>query len=581
MNKKFMNNNRGAALVSVMIAIAFIAILASSLLYMTYSNYKMKVVNYESKSNFYGTEHDMVVVSTSIRNGIANATSDPEKDLRELVGVPEKTPSEDPSTLRYNPTALAKLVYTDITVPATETDATLNILEYDETTGKRRVRKDTAADADITVKFSTATAASSPNYIVGVAPEDSTVTMVTLKDVVIEQYDKEGNYVNKIQTDLVYRFKDQPLPTTGGVGEFSVIMDTPMDATTNMPSRVTMYGNVFLGSGSYVYGSDYMDATPDGNNDVIPSSGGTTPALHLSGDTVFTLVGDNMIVYGDIVLEGNSVLNIVSGSLTVLGNIYIKGNGALLTNGTLYFPPGDDPNTTSVPTEAAPNEYGIKLDATASSANLIPSDLISKYVSYLTMENYIGILGALGLRDGNADSSATSNDGVLAQILNKDTTTGTTFYDYAPTQGQKTGNVQSVYGMGYQVTADFQGQTINAGTYGNRLIFLGNYMNDTDTSYGFNDGANLHSTFICQASIKYTNHKPFSFTQLGSEVFNKMIDPAYGFTIAGPDGSQMPVSNLFVADPNTAINNIVNYGTNNAAGTEIFVAVGYDNWVKE
>lgn len=170
----------------------------------------------------------------------------------------------------------------------------------------------------------------------------------------------------------------------------------------------------------------------------------------------------------------------------------------------------------------------------------------------------------------------------MAQILNKDTSTGTTFYDYAPAQGQKSGNEKSLYGMGYSAKADFQGEAINAHTYDNNLIFLGNYMTATDTTYGFNDGANIHSTFICQASIAYTNHKAFSFTQLGSEVFDKMIDPAEGFTITGPDGSAMPVSNLFVADPNTAMNNIINFGTNGADGDiEVEVAVGYDNWVKE
>ena len=122
MNKKYLKNNRGAALVSVMIAVAFIAILASSLLYMAYSNYKMKIVNYESKANFYGTEHDMVVLSTAIRNSIANASSDPEGTLKTLVGV-------DATTGRYNPTALAKLVYDDITVPATETNAELHVSE--------------------------------------------------------------------------------------------------------------------------------------------------------------------------------------------------------------------------------------------------------------------------------------------------------------------------------------------------------------------------------------------------------------------------------------------------------------------
>ncbi len=569
MNKKFMKNNRGAALVSVMIAIAFIAILASSLLYMTYSNYKMKVVNYESKSNFYGTEHDMVVLSTSIRNGIANASSDPEGTLKTLVGVPDGA-----TVTRYNPTALAKLVYTDIAaVPATETNATLHVLEYDESTGGRRVRKDNASDADMTVKFSTAIIDTSiSNYVKTTAPEDASVTMVTLSGVVIEQYDKDGNYVNKITTDLVYRFKESNVPSDpGGVGQFSIISDTPMDVSASLPPRVTMYGNVFLSSGDYAYGPD-IDG--DGYKDPYPSSGGTKPALHIAGDTVFTLIGDNMIIYGDIIIEGNAIMNIVSGSLTVLGNIYINGNGSLLCNGDIYFPPGDNPKTTATDT------YGIVFGTGVSTDNLIPSDLTTSHVKNITASNYKSLLGALGLNDRlPSNEPDTSNDGVIAQIIRK---TGTnTLFDYN-SNDQITGNSKSLYGMGYSSRIYCKGGVINANDFKNELIFLAYTNKNTSTEYNFNDGSNVHSTFICQAEVTYTNAKPFAYTQLGSEVFNKMIDSTTGFTISAPDGTTVAVSSLFVDDPNMAINNIINYGTNGSDGDiEVEVAVGYDHWIKE
>ena len=46
-------NNKGAALISVLIATAFLAITATALLMISYSNYKMKVVNLNSKNNLY------------------------------------------------------------------------------------------------------------------------------------------------------------------------------------------------------------------------------------------------------------------------------------------------------------------------------------------------------------------------------------------------------------------------------------------------------------------------------------------------------------------------------------------------
>jgi len=489
--------------------------------------------------------------------------------LRTLVGVPEGA-----TVTRYNPTALAKLVYTDISaVPAVETNATLNVLEYDASTGKRRVRKDSATDADMTVKFSTAiTDDSISNYVKTTAPEDPSVTMVTLSGVVIEQYDKEGKYVNKITTDLVYRFKESNIPgDPGGVGQFSIISDTPMDVSASLPPRVTMYGNVFLSSGNYTYGADING---DGFKDPYPSSGGVNPALHIAGDTVYTLVGDNMIVYGDVVIEGNAIMNIISGSLTVLGNIYIKGNGSLLCNGDIYFPPGDYPNT------ALTDTYGIVLGTGVSDDNLIPSDLLTNHVKYITASNYTSLLGALGLNDRlPTNEPDTSNDGVLAQIIRK---TGTnTLFDYN-SNDQLTGNTQSLYGMGYSTRVYCKGGVINANDFKNELIFLAYSNKNTATTYNFNDGSNVHSTFICQAEVTYTNAKPFSYTQLGSEVFNKMIDSTSGFTVKAPDGTTVSVSSLFVDDPNMAINNIINYGTNGSDGdVEVEVAVGYDNWIKE
>ena len=53
---KKMNNNKGAAMVTVLIAVSFIIILATSLLYMTYMNYITKGLKYGSTGNFYVDE---------------------------------------------------------------------------------------------------------------------------------------------------------------------------------------------------------------------------------------------------------------------------------------------------------------------------------------------------------------------------------------------------------------------------------------------------------------------------------------------------------------------------------------------
>ena len=67
-------NNKGAALVSVMIAITFISIVATTLLVISLNNYQMKVVNSQSKSNFYETEQRINVVTAQVRDVIPGST---------------------------------------------------------------------------------------------------------------------------------------------------------------------------------------------------------------------------------------------------------------------------------------------------------------------------------------------------------------------------------------------------------------------------------------------------------------------------------------------------------------------------
>ena len=64
---KKMKENRGAALVAVLIGILFIAILASSLLYMSTLNYKMKGMRSRANDNFYTAEYAMADMLAQIK----------------------------------------------------------------------------------------------------------------------------------------------------------------------------------------------------------------------------------------------------------------------------------------------------------------------------------------------------------------------------------------------------------------------------------------------------------------------------------------------------------------------------------
>ena len=65
---KLNGNNKGIALISILIAVAFISIIGSTLLYITYTNFQMKVLNNRSKQNFYETDGELVRITSTLRD---------------------------------------------------------------------------------------------------------------------------------------------------------------------------------------------------------------------------------------------------------------------------------------------------------------------------------------------------------------------------------------------------------------------------------------------------------------------------------------------------------------------------------
>ncbi len=73
-NKK--KDNRGAALVMVIIAIAFIGMLVGMILYMAYCNYLMKANDTQAKDNFYSAEYALDVIHAGLQMDISEAMSE-------------------------------------------------------------------------------------------------------------------------------------------------------------------------------------------------------------------------------------------------------------------------------------------------------------------------------------------------------------------------------------------------------------------------------------------------------------------------------------------------------------------------
>ena len=555
MKKKnnWLNDNRGAALVSIMIAVAFISILASSILYMSYSNFQMKVVNYQSKVNFYGTEKDMTEMSTAILNKITTA-SVPIDGLNSAVGFT----GDISSTLahRYNPSYLAALVYPSVT----KDDENPNSVTF--------------TDGDIQITFrTTITDANTSNYFITGSENDKTIT---LKGFEITHVNIKDGTRHKITTDLVYRVKVSSVTEDpGGIGEFSVLMDSSIagNPSSGDATRATMYGNVFVGPGTYEYTAGVVD----------PSK---STALSLSGEAYYTQKGDYMVVFGDIVLDGNSVFNVASGRLTVFGNIIMKGNAAFLCSGELYMPEGygfyktDDSTADNILLRADAANYNV-IPSTLLPVSTAPTDNTST-IKRLTEEKYNQTIELLGLDDSTVD------DGILPQIMVSDMLEKLgSLGDTKDTLGT---NPIEYYGVQYGGRLHTADQLNNTDAI-NRLVFA-----SRDGSITMQDGANLNSTIISLSDINIMNGKNMLLSQLGSDVFNmitatstsendKYSDATHKIQFRAPDigyDQQIKFGDMFLDTANTTVNTLLNYAVNGENGDPIVeTVVGYDNWVKE
>ncbi len=271
--KKGRLGDRGAALVSVLIAITFIAIIATSLLYMVYMNYLAKVMRYGSTDNFYTAEFALDDLSSEIQQvavdrGLAGGSiSTAIGDIRGKVGA-----SSGSST--YDNDKVAALI------------------------------KAASQEADIKVS----TAVTGNNY------EDNSKSYVKLKGVVITATDEKG-YVSTITSDIIIKFS-----ADGGgeldICDFSVLTDDP----------------VYIGGGDFIMtGCGYMQRH-DGSGEVngVPSG----YCLYINGGACAQILSERAILNGKVKMAGNSVMSI-SGKVYVFGDIELDADSTLIVTGDL------------------------------------------------------------------------------------------------------------------------------------------------------------------------------------------------------------------------------------------------------
>ncbi len=299
-NSFFKKNNKGIAMVTIMITIMFLSVIATALLYMSASNYSMKVANVYGKSNYYETDGILVKTSSAIRNQAALSANP-----NDLAGVIITAPT-DSANGTYDISKIATLSGIGSVGSATATYAKIPIVSHDFTTS--------TGDVDY-IEFTTHN-----NAIVKTThPSVPGVTRYILKDIEITETSANG-YKNSVKTDLIFDVHEASASggSAGGVGNMSMLLDSPLSSTISNFKNLTMTGNSFVAN----YGTS---ESWEGTDYISPGTNG----LYMTNESRLNLVGSNNVVYGDVNLSGNSTL-CVYGNLTVYGDISIQGNASLI-----------------------------------------------------------------------------------------------------------------------------------------------------------------------------------------------------------------------------------------------------------
>ena len=638
---KKINNNRGIALISILIAVAFISIIGSALLYITYTNFQMKVMNNRSKANFYETDGELVNVVTLLRNSAA----DPESTVQTQKNW-DNNPA--PTDTAYSSAFII-------------TDDLGNVTGYDisrvlSAAGVSSSYTDAKGDKFVIKTKGNAVRLAENQYVL----QDF--------EVVQKANDKDGSY-NKVKTDVVLKLKEVSSAPGGktGVGECSMIFDSQLSCTSDSKadgfSFLTLYGDAYYssyyygtsgnefpdfgGSGTYTQPGVYMPNDPTNEN--------SKPALKLSGETKINFCNNYMVVFVVLVLEDDSCLNIDHGSLTVYGDIYLLDNSTLICGGKIYQP------KTTLPGRGVECKYYVGDDSSASQATDVD---LTKHLYYpnqdktknapkvseeVTDDNYKDFCKLLHLNNDDA-----SDDGIASQIIKtveykkNDGSVYKSEFDITKDITQKVDldYTTQYYGRTVGVTF-YYGDVIN-NEYPDRLVFVcmpsstggavlrtQNYYNtygvpsdavlnkhgyanpwegwewewyETPAASSFEfKSSNIRSTYISTNPIKLAVQHGAYISKMGSDVYDYLTQPTEGtpyydstsfggtnggihhfnFNLSGM-GQDGGTQNYFSAgdflqtDANPKIQLLFNYGVNGGTEEPTYInSVSFSKYVKD
>ncbi len=273
-------DNKGVALVSVLIVISLVMILAGSLLTLAGTAYRMRMVNTKAKNTFYNTESYLDETQVILQTAAGNVLN----------------------LENYSAANFITAVKAEIAGSADAFTATA-VSDYIKT----NMKAETYSNSRGYVKSIT---------VGSVSETASTLEINDLKITYINTENHDGDYEETIKTDIVINTPEARTSVSTPSNVYSVLAGSGIDYTGNEASNSSNNHPSYL----VQEGSAYVGCNDNGNS------------LKLDNSVHVNFTGTRIIFNGDVVVDNMSTL-IFSGrnaQVTVKGTIYLDHMSTLV-----------------------------------------------------------------------------------------------------------------------------------------------------------------------------------------------------------------------------------------------------------
>ena len=337
-------DNKGSALVVVIIAMAFIGILASVLMYMSLLNYQMKVNNLKAKDNFYSAETVLDEIRSYMGTQISESVGNAYENV--LQNYSSTSAEEKTSKLRYyfltdmqskymlagstdtNYYDLTKFFGTDCLTPEVRSRTVLETTSLDDLSdesGWRRIYLDESGTVKVTDrKGLEITAAENPKGRMKLYKDGLGICALRVT------YTDDSGYVSVIQTDLRIKVPEIDFSQAVTVPSITGISMIAQDSIQALPTDPNLPSQNEIG-GSFYADRFIVGSTKEGE--------GSNVTVDLKEPTDKKNPDKRMITASELYLGKGATLNadqygeLWAGSITMHGGSPIKAG----SKGTINF----------------------------------------------------------------------------------------------------------------------------------------------------------------------------------------------------------------------------------------------------